>query len=206
MSWKKHGTLVSPKNSELDEDAGQLRGHVWSLFYARFCISIGAGYLMSRGVRFYIRLVIAVAICQIAAIVGSVFTTPAIPTWYSGLRKPDLAPPNWVFAPVWTVLYLLMGISLFLVWNAGLGKSNVRKSVVIFGVQLALNIFWSYLFFGLRSPLLGLIGIVVLWIMIVLTIVSFFKVSKVATLLLVPYLLWVSFASYLNYAVLILNP
>jgi len=141
-----------------------------------------------------------------AAILGSVFTTPAIPTWYAGLRKPDLAPPNWVFAPVWTMLYLLMGISLFLIWNVGLERREVRRSVVIFGVQLALNILWSYLFFGLQSTLLGLIRIVALWMMIVLTVTSFLKVSKKAALLLVPYLLWVSFASYLNYSLWILNP
>ena len=140
------------------------------------------------------------------AFLGSIFTAPAIPTWYAGLRKPDLAPPNWVFAPVWTILYLLMSISLFFVLNVGPERRRVREPVVIFGVQLALNILWSYLFFGMRSPLLGLIGVVALWVMIVLTIVSFFKASKLAALLLVPYLIWVSFAGYLNYALLILNP
>jgi tryptophan-rich sensory protein len=99
------------------------------------------------GVRFYARLVAAVGVCQIAAIVGSIFTAPAMPTWHSGLRKPDLAPPNWIFAPVWIVLYFLMGPSLFLVWNAGLDKNNVRRSVVIFSIQLVLNVIWSYLFF-----------------------------------------------------------
>jgi len=141
-----------------------------------------------------------------AAILGSILTIPAIPTWYAGLRKPGLAPPNWVFAPVWTILYLLMGISFFFILNVGPERRQVRKPVVIFGVQLGLNILWSYLFFGMQSPLLGLIGIVALWMMIVLTIVSFFKVSKLAAMLLVPYLIWVSFASYLNYALLILNP
>jgi len=104
------------------------------------------------------------------------------------------------------MLYLLMGISLFLIWNVGLEKRHVRRSLAIFGVQLVLNILWSYLFFGMQSPLLGLIGIVALWITIVLTVVSFSKVSKLAAMLLVPYLIWVSFASYLNYALLILNP
>lgn len=161
---------------------------------------------MSSRTRLLTRLIAAVAVCQMAAILGSIFTTPAIPTWYAGLRKPDLAPPNWVFAPVWTILYLLMGISLFFILNVGPERRPVREPVVIFGVQLALNILWSYLFFGMQSPLLGLIGIVALWVMIVLTIVSFFKVSKLAALLLVPYLIWVGFASYLNYALLILNP
>jgi tryptophan-rich sensory protein len=99
-----------------------------------------------------------------------------------------------------------MGISLFIVWKAGLDKIAVRRSVVVFGVQLVLNILWSYLFFGLRSPLFGLIEIMVMWIAIALTIVFFLKVSKTAALLLVPYLLWVSLASYLNYLLLMLNP
>ena len=99
-----------------------------------------------------------------------------------------------------------MGISLFIVWKAGLDKIAVRRSVVVFGVQLVLNIFWSYLFFGLRSPLLGLIEIMAMWIAIALTIVFFLKVSKTAALLLVPYLLWVSIASYLNYLLLMFNP
>jgi tryptophan-rich sensory protein len=99
-----------------------------------------------------------------------------------------------------------MGISLFIVWKAGLDKIAVRRSVVVFGVQLVLNILWSYLFFGLRSPLFGLIEIMVMWIAIALTIVFFLKVSKTAALLLVPYLLWVSIASYLNYLLLMLNP
>jgi len=161
---------------------------------------------LSSRTRLLTRLIAAVAVCQMAAILGSIFTTPAIPTWYEGLRKPDLAPPNWVFAPVWTILYLLMGISLFFILNVGPERRHVREPVVIFGVQLVLNILWSYLFFGMQSPLLGLIGIVALWMMTGLTIVSFFKVSKLAAMLLVPYLIWVSFASYLNYALLILNP
>jgi len=161
---------------------------------------------LSSRARLLTRLIAAVAVCQMAAVLGSIFTTLAIPTWYVGLRKPDLAPPNWVFAPVWTILYLLMGISLFFILNVGPERRHVREPVVIFGVQLALNILWSYLFFGMQSPLLGLIGIVALWVMIVLTIVSSFKASKPAAMLLVPYLIWVSFASYLNYALLILNP
>lgn len=156
--------------------------------------------------RTYVRLILALAICEGAGIVGSIFTTPAIPTWYAGLRKPDFAPPNWVFGPVWTTLYLLMGISLFTVWNAGFDKATVRRSVAAFSVQLVLNILWSYLFFGLRSPLLGLVGIIAMWIAIASTIVFFQKVSKTAAFLFIPYLLWVSFAGYLNYLLLMLNP
>ena len=163
-------------------------------------------YVKKNRVKTYIRFIFAVVICQLAGIIGALFTTPAIQTWYLGLRKPDFAPPNWVFAPVWTALYLLMCISLFIVWNAGIDKSNVRKSMWTFILQLLLNILWSYLFFGLRSPLLGLIEIIALWFMIVLTMVFFFRISKTAALILIPYLLWVSFASYLNYLLFILNP
>jgi len=154
----------------------------------------------------YVRLIISVVLCQAAGIVGSLFTTPAINSWYAGLMRPAFAPPNWVFAPVWISLYLLMGISFFIVWNVGLEKGAVRKSIIIFGIQLLLNALWSYLFFGLRSPLMGFIEIVAMWLMILLTMLSFFKISRKAGLLLVPYLAWVSIASYLNYSILVLNP
>jgi benzodiazapine receptor len=154
----------------------------------------------------YVRLIVSVVLCQAAGIVGSLFTTPAINSWYAGLRRPAFAPPNWVFAPVWISLFLLMGISFFMVWNVGLEKGAVRKSIVIFCIQLLLNALWSYLFFGLRSPLMGFIEIVAMWLMILLTMLSFFKISRKAGLLLVPYLAWVSIASYLNYSILVLNP
>jgi tryptophan-rich sensory protein len=141
-----------------------------------------------------------------AGIIGSLFTTPAIPTWYLALQKPSIAPPNWIFGPVWTTLYLLMGISLYLVSKAGLGSINVRRSLVMFSIQLALNVLWSYLFFGLRSPRLGLIEIIAMWVAILITMIFFQRVSRAAALLLVPYLLWVSFASYLNYSIMVLNP
>jgi tryptophan-rich sensory protein len=150
-------------------------------------------------------LAISITTCLIAAVPGSMVTAPAITTWYNGLRKPSLAPPNWVFAPAWTTLYLLMGVSLYLILNAELEKNETRRSIAVFSIQLLLNISWSYLFFGLRSILLGLIGITLLWIAIVLTIISSSKVSRPAALLLIPYLAWVSFASYLNYMLLILN-
>ena len=158
-----------------------------------------------RGIWIYARLILAIAICQMAGIVGSIFTAPAIPAWYADLRKPDIAPPNWIFAPAWTILYLLMGISLFLIWNAGPNRAAIRRPIILFGIQLAMNAIWSYLFFGLRSPLLGLIWIAALWILIALTIASFLRISRAAASLLIPYLLWVTFAGYLNYQILILN-
>jgi benzodiazapine receptor len=152
-----------------------------------------------------LQLVISVIICLSAGFIGSVFTTPAIPTWYVTLNKPSFTPPNWLFSPVWTFLFLLMGISAFLVWNKGLDDPRVKIALSIFGIQLILNILWSAVFFGLRSPLAGLIEIAILWIAILLTILSFFPISRTAGLLLIPYILWVSFAAVLNFSIWRLN-
>jgi tryptophan-rich sensory protein len=151
----------------------------------------------------WIKLIASVLICLAAGLIGSIFTTPSIPTWYASLSKPSFAPPNWVFGPVWTTLYILMGISLYLILNKGL--KNVRMQVIVFGIQLVLNAVWSFLFFGLQSLLYGLVGIILLWISIVITIFSFFKVSRKASFLLIPYIAWVSFATIANYYLLILN-
>ena len=148
----------------------------------------------------------AIAVCLLAALIGSSVTAPAVPTWYAAFVNPALHPPAWVFGPVWTVLYILMGIALYLVWSKGWGRKDVKVGMAIFSVQLVLNVLWSYLFFGLQSPLLALAGIVVLWIAILMTIGAFYRVSTPAAALLVPYLLWVSFAAYLNYGIYLLNP
>ncbi len=148
----------------------------------------------------------AIAVCLLAGLIGSVFTTPAIPTWYAALVKPALNPPAWVFGPVWTVLYILMGIALYLVWSKGWEQKNVQVATAIFAVQLALNVLWSYFFFGLQAPFFALIEIVLLWIAILMTIGAFHRVSVPAAVLLVPYFLWVSFAAYLNYGIYALNP
>lgn len=150
-------------------------------------------------------LLVSILLCQIAGLLGALFTTPAIPTWYSTLVKPSFLPPSWAFPVVWTLLYLLMGIALYLVWEKGLDKADVKKAMSVFGVQLFLNFMWSVLFFGLRSPLYGLVEITVLWIVIFVNIWLFYKVSKTAGLLLVPYILWVSFAALLNYSIWALN-
>jgi benzodiazapine receptor len=160
---------------------------------------------MNQKTRSAVELVLFIALCEIAGAVGSLFTTPSIPTWYASLRKPNMAPPNWVFAPVWTTLYALMGISLFIVWGKTHGKDFGRVAITTFILQLALNVLWSYLFFGLQSPFLGLIEITVLWFAIAATIVSFSRISRIAGLMLLPYLAWVSFAGYLNYMVFTLN-
>lgn len=143
-------------------------------------------------------LVLSIGLCLGAGILGSFFTFSAIPEWYSTLNKPFFSPPNWIFGPVWTALYILMGISLYLIWQK-------KKVPLVFWIQLILNAVWSIIFFRLKNPGLAFIDIVVLWIAIILTIKYFYPISKLAGYLLIPYLLWVSFAAILNYAILILN-
>lgn len=152
------------------------------------------------------RLIVSIALTLCAGLVGSVFTAPQIPGWYAGLAKPALTPPSWVFGPVWIVLFILMGVSLFLVWREGIERPDVRVALLVFGVQLVLNVLWSVLFFGLQSSFLAFLEIIVLWCAILATIVLSARVSKPAAWLLVPYLLWVSFAAYLTWAVWTLNP
>lgn len=151
------------------------------------------------------RLVISVIICQAAGITGSVFTAPSIPTWYAQVSKPEFVPPNWLFAPVWTALFLLMGISLYLVWQKGLERREVKFAISVFGIQLALNIIWSVIFFGLQNPGAAFAEIIVLWLSILASIILFYRIDRRAGLILVPYILWVSFAAFLNYSVWVLN-
>jgi tryptophan-rich sensory protein len=151
------------------------------------------------------KLIIAVVVSELAGIIGAVFTTPSITGWYAGIVKPAINPPAWVFGPVWTILFVLMGISAFLVWEKGLERRDVQIALGIFIGQLVLNTLWSIIFFGLHSPGGALVEIMFLWLIILATIGMFYKISKAAAWLLVPYILWVSFASYLNYAIWILN-
>lgn len=151
------------------------------------------------------RLLLSIVVCQLAGIIGSLFTMPAIPAWYATLSKPAFTPSGMVIGTVWLVLYTLMGISLYLVWQKGVNRKTM-PAIYAFGIQLALNALWSILFFGLRSPLYGLIGIVALWFAILVTINMFRKISKQAAWLLVPYITWVTFAAFLNWSVFMLNP
>lgn len=156
-------------------------------------------------VRSFGKLAVCVIGCELAGFAATPLTISAITDWYAFLNKPLFSPPNWLFGPVWTVLYFLMGISLFLVWKLGLKKNGVRTAIKVFLAQLALNFLWSVFFFGLRSPLLGLIDILTLLVMIILTMQKFRPLSKAAFYLLVPYLLWVGFATLLNFSILVLN-
>jgi len=139
------------------------------------------------------KLIISIVGCELVGILGTLFTIAAIPTWYATLNKPFFAPPSWIFGPAWTLLYLLMGISFYLIWK------------VFFLTQLGLNFLWPPIFFGLKTPLLGFIVIVAMWVLIVMTMKKFYTLSAVAYYLLVPYLLWVSFAVVLNGAIVMLN-
>lgn len=149
-------------------------------------------------------LIIAIVITELAGVIGGLFTAQAIPDWYVTLAKPEWTPPNWLFSPVWIVLYALMGVAVFLVWKKRSAKP-VRMALGVFAVQLALNVAWSLIFFGWRNPGLAFTEIVVLWLAIVWTAAAFYKLSKPAAWLLLPYLLWVSFAACLNYAIWMLN-
>jgi translocator protein len=152
-----------------------------------------------------LRLVVFVLVCLLAGFIGSLFTTPSIPGWYAGLVKPSFNPPNWIFGPVWTTLYVLMGIAAFLVYEKGWKKGEVRKALGVFAAQLGLNALWSIVFFGAHQILGAAVVIVILWGLIAATIWLFSRISKVAALLLVPYILWVSFATVLNISLYVLN-
>jgi len=152
-----------------------------------------------------IPLIVSILTCQLAGIIGAVFTISAIPLWYNNLTKPSFNPPSWIFSPVWTMLYIMMGIALFIVWTTKSKSKEKTEAILIFFLQLSLNALWSPIFFGAQSPFMGLIIIILLWITILITIIKFFKVSKVAGGLLVPYFLWVSFATILNFSIWQLN-
>jgi tryptophan-rich sensory protein len=145
-----------------------------------------------------------ICISEAVGISGAIFTSAAIPSWYALLNKPSFSPPNWLFGPVWTILYVMMGTAMGLFVST---KTKFRKQRAsgFFVIQLLLNFLWSVVFFGLRQPLWALGEIVMLWIAIVLCIQSFWKVNRIAGYLMLPYLLWVSFASILNFAIVVLN-
>ena len=175
-----------------------------------------------------IKLLVSVIICELAGFIGAIFTTPQIDSWYKGLNKPNFNPPSWIFGPVWTVLFILMGISLYLVWEKKWEPKNKIKSdkikpwnkisqkflsgswrkvniVIIFVTQLVLNVLWSIIFFTMHSPAVAFFELLMLWFAIIFTIVNFYRVSKIAALLLLPYILWVSFAGILNCFIWIIN-
>ncbi|MGE5041922.1 MAG: TspO/MBR family protein [Candidatus Levyibacteriota bacterium] len=151
------------------------------------------------------KLIASVVLCEGVGIIASFFTIPSIPTWYAHLTKPGFSPPDWLFGPVWILLYFLMGISLYLVWREGLHKKKVHIAVNYFLLQLGFNFFWSIIFFGMHQPFLALIDIAAMLYAIIMTMEHFKLVSKPAMYLLVPYLAWVTFATILNFSIVLLN-
>jgi len=152
-----------------------------------------------------VKLIVSILASFAAGGIGSLFTFKAIPTWYASLKKPRYTPPNRAFGPVWTSLYILMGISVFLVWQKGLSTNGALLAFVLFWIQLAINALWSVIFFGMKYKGGGVITIIILWLLILAMIVSFFQITVWAGGLLIPYIVWVSIASYLNIGIWILN-
>jgi benzodiazapine receptor len=152
-----------------------------------------------------IKFIICLALTFSAALLGSLFTRNAIADWYANLNKPSFNPPDWLFGPVWTALYVLMAVSAAIVWHKGLDKAAVRIALALFLVQLILNGLWTPLFFGLKMPLAAFVEILLLWAAIGLTILAFARVSLAAAVLLLPYILWTSFAAVLNFSIWLLN-
>jgi len=169
---------------------------------------LGIGFFLGQVVmdlESVVRFVVCLGACFIASIIGSVFTIRSIPDWYPSLKKPPYTPPNRVFGPIWMILYVLMAISVFLTWERGLSNPGELAAFVLFWIQLIFNVLWSIVFFGLKQQGWAVIIITVLWILILASIVTAFRVSAWAGILLVPYLTWVTIASYLNIGIWQLN-
>jgi benzodiazapine receptor len=151
------------------------------------------------------RLILSVSACLLTGVLGSFATRDSITTWYAQLSRPSFTPPNWTFGVVWPVLYVMMGISVFLIWNVGIDRKRVRVALACFVLQLILNGLWTFIFFGWHLIGFALVEIVILWGAILVTIIAFWKESKPAAVLLLPYILWVSFAIVLNASLFLLN-
>lgn len=152
------------------------------------------------------RILTVVVTCLAIGYFSGMVTRSSITTWYPTLIKPSFNPPNWIFAPVWSMLYVMMGVAAGMVWNKiEFDKEVVKKALIVFSVQLALNALWSFLFFGLKNPMLAGLEIIILWLLIYETYLQFAKINKIAGYLLLPYLAWVSFATVLNASIWWLN-
>jgi tryptophan-rich sensory protein len=151
------------------------------------------------------KLVCSVSVCLLTGFLGSFVTMDSVSTWYADLSRPSFTPPDWTFGVVWPILYVMMGISAFLIWNVGLDKRQTKVAIRLFIIQLVLNGLWTPIFFGLHLIALALVEIVLLWVAILLTLLAFWRISKLSAFLLIPYILWVSFAVVLNAALWYLN-
>jgi len=152
----------------------------------------------------HFKLIISMLIPLAVGFIGSFATSNSVNTWYKTLKKPIFNPPNWLFGPVWTLLFILIGLSFYFVWIENSEKQK-KVAFIVYSIQLLLNLMWSFLFFGIKSPLAALVEILVLWIAIIANIIIFYNISNKAGLLLIPYLLWVTFAIVLNFSIFILN-
>lgn len=152
-----------------------------------------------------IKLIVSIAIPLIVGGTSGFFTVTGVESWYQTIQKPSWNPPNWIFGPVWTTLYVMMGIALFIIWKSDAAENLKRNALIVFGIQLILNFFWSFIFFNQQSPGWAFAEIAVLWLAIFATIILFAKINKTAAWLLVPYISWVSFAAILNYTIWKLN-
>lgn len=150
------------------------------------------------------KLIVSLLLPLGSGAIAGMFTAEAIPEWYASLNRPSFNPPNWVFGPVWTCLYILLGISMFLIWKQKASKER-NLAIFVFLIQLILNFGWSFIFFYFNLIGLALLEIILLWISIVIMLVSFYKIKPMAAYINIPYLLWVSFATILNAAYYFLN-
>lgn len=156
---------------------------------------------MNNNLKFIISIIIPVAVGAVAGF----FTASSVSSWFATIEKPSFNPPNWIFSPVWTLIYILMGLAFYFVWKTDAAKALKNKAIIFYAVQLFLNFLWSFIFFYAHNIFGALVDIVLLWIMIAATIYWFGKINKTAAWLLVPYLCWVSFATALNFAIWQLN-
>lgn len=152
-----------------------------------------------------LKFIVAVTIPLAVGAVAGFFTSSSVKGWFTTLHKPSFNPPSWLFAPVWTILYILMGVALFLIWKNNTEPQLKKTAITLFFVQLAFNFLWSFIFFYAQQPGWALVDIILLWLMILFTILSFGKISTAAAWLLLPYICWVSFATILNYSIWKLN-
>jgi len=152
-----------------------------------------------------LKLGTSIVVCLLVGGFGTIFSISSIPTWYTSLHKPFFNPPNWIFGPVWTILYVLIGISFYLIWKKGIKSIKVRSAINLFVIQLGLNAIWTPVFFGMHNPPWAFVIILLMIYFSVLTIISFKKINKLAAYLLYPYLIWIIFAAALNFSIWLLN-
>ena len=165
----------------------------------------GANYILMIRLNLWAKILITVVVCLLVGFLSGLSTSESIETWYAYIEKPSFNPPNWIFAPVWTLLYILMGIAVAVIWHTGWSNEAVQNAIMIFLAQLIFNATWSVVFFGMQSPMGALVIILILWTLILICLLRFYSIRKSAFYLMIPYFLWVSFATVLNASIVYLN-